>query len=414
MQSENRTTRSAGGLLVRAAVPLAILAAGWFGFAKISVEVDEEPSTATEKKNPRTRVEEITRTDYPVRVTTYGIVQAHNQVTLSAEIAGTVTKVSPSFEAGAYFSAGEVLVEIDDRNYVAAVAMAESRLLAAKSALQLAKLNEERKLRLVESNAVSQAEVDSASATREQAEADVDLAAAELKQTKLDLKRTKVLAPFDGRVQTKNIGLGQMAGPNTPLGEIFAIDFAEVRLPISASQREFLTLPEFDDDAPVDVELRDAINKASQSSWQAKIVRTEGVLDTDSRDLFAIARIDDPFGRSSDHPPLRIGQPVVASIEGITLYDVVALPRAAVRQLNKVILVNRDELTLLPVTVTALWSNAKHVIVASSDIPDDVLLATTPMVFTPEGAKVDIIPDPISTATIADTSSGDSESSATQ
>lgn len=414
MESENRTTRSAGGLLVRAAVPLAILAAGWFGFVKISVEVDEEASTATEKKNPRTRVEEITRTDYPVRVTTYGIVQAHNQVTLSAEIAGTVTKVSPSFEAGAYFSAGEVLVEIDDRNYMAAVAMAESRLLAAKSALQLAKLNEERKLRLVESNAVSQAEVDSASATREQAEADVDLAAAELKQTKLDLKRTKVLAPFDGRVQTKNIGLGQMAGPNTPLGEIFAVDFAEVRLPISASQREFLTLPEFDDDAPVGVELRDAINKTSQSSWQAKIVRTEGVLDIDSRDLFAIARIDDPFGRSSDHPPLRIGQPVVASIEGVTLHDVVALPRAAVRQLNKVILVNRDELTLLPVTVTALWSNAKHVIVASSDIPDDVLLATTPMVFTPEGAKVDIIPDPISTATVADTSSGDSESSATQ
>lgn len=414
MESENRTTRSAGGLLVRAAVPLAILAAGWFGFAKISVEVDEEPSTATEKKNPRTRVEEITRTDYPVRVTTYGIVQAHNQVTLSAEIAGSVTKVSPSFEAGAYFSAGEVLVEIDDRNYEAAVAMAESRLLAAKSALQLAKLNEERKLRLVESNAVSRAEVDSASATREQAEADVDLAAAELKQTKLDLKRTKVLAPFDGRVQTKNIGLGQMAGPNTPLGEIFAIDFAEVRLPISASQREFLTLPEFDDDPPVGVELRDAINKTSQSSWQAKIVRTEGVLDIDSRDLFAIARIDDPFGRSSDHPPLRIGQPVVASIEGVTLYDVIALPRGAVRQLNKVILVDRDELTLLPVTVTALWSNAKHVVVASSDIPDDMLLATTPMVFTPEGAKVDIIPEAISTATVADTSSGDSESSATQ
>lgn len=414
MDPESQTNRSHVELLVRVALPMLILLAGWFGYAKISVEVDEKPAAAKEKRNPRTRVQKVVVTDYPVRVKTHGIVQAHNQVTLAAEISGTVTKVSPSFEVGAYFSAGEVLVEIDDRNYKAAVAMAESRLLAAKSALQLAKLNEQRKLRLIESNAVSRAEVDAASATREQAEADVDLAAAQLEQSKLDLKRTKVLAPFDGRMQTKEIGLGQMAGPNTTLGQIFAIDYVEVRLPISASQREFLALPEFADDSPVEVELRDAINKASRAVWHAKIVRTEGVLDTDSRDLYAIARIDDPFGRHSEQRPLRVGQPVVASIEGITLHDVIALPRAAVRQLDKVILVRPDELTLLPVTVTALWSTAEHVVVDSSDIPPGMLLATTPMVFTPEGAKVDIIPDAISTTTVADTSSNDSESSATQ
>jgi RND family efflux transporter MFP subunit len=292
--------------------------------------------------------------------------------------------------------------------------MSESRLLASKSALQLAKLNEERKLRLVESNAVSRAEVHAASATREQAEADVDLAAAQLEQAELDLERTKVLAPFDGRMQTKNIGLGQMAGPNTALGQIFAVDYAEVRLPISASQREFLVLPEFADDPPVEVELRDAINNASKVIWKATIVRTEGVLDTDSRDLYAIARIDDPFGRHSEHPPLRIGQPVVASIGGITLHDVIILPRSAVRQLDKVILVHRDELTLLPVTVTSLWSNAEHVIVDRSDIPEGMLLATTAMVFTPEGAKVEIIPDTMSTTAATDSSQADSKNTATQ
>ena len=414
MASKNQTTRFYGGLLVRAGLPCLMLLAGWFGYTKLSVEVEEKPRVATKKRNPRTRVEEVVISDFPILVKTHGIVQSHNQVTLAAEISGAVTKVSSSFEAGAYFSNGEVLVEIDDRNYVAAVSMAESRLLAAKSALQLAKLNEERKLRLVESNAVSRAEVYTATATREQAEADVDLAVAQLEQSKIDLKRTKVVAPFDGRMQSKNIGLGQMAGPNTPLGQIFAIDYAEVRLPISASQREFLILPEFAEDPPVEVELRDALNKASKAIWKAKIVRTEGVLDTDSRDLYAIARIDDPFGQHSEHSPLRIGQPVVASIEGITLYDVIVLPRRAVRQLNKVILVNRDELTLLPVTVTSLWSDAEHVIVDRSDIPEGMLLATTPMVFTPEGATVEIIPHEMSTTAVADSSPTDSENSATQ
>lgn len=414
MEIENQNDRPNGGLLLRALLPILILLAGWLGYSKLSLEVAEESPVAAKKRIPRTRVEEIVVSDYPVQVKTHGIVQAHNQVTLAAEISGIVTKVSPSFEVGAYFSAGEVLVEIDARNYVAAVSMAESRLLAAKSALKLAKLNEERKLRLIESNAVSRAEVDAASATREQTEADVELAAAQLKQSKLDLERTKVLAPFDGRMQAKNIGLGQMAGPNTPLGQIFAVDYVEVRLPISANQRDFLVLPEFAGDPPVDVELRDAINKASNASWRAKIVRTEGVLDTNSRDLYAIARIDDPFGRHSEHPPLRIGQPVVASIEGVTLQDVIALPRGAVRQLNKVILVRRDELTLLPITVTSIWSNADHVVVDSSEIPQGMLLATTPMVFSPEGAKVEIIGDPISPTAVAETSSTDSKNSATQ
>lgn len=414
MATENATTRQFGGLLLRAALPSLILLAGWFGFSKLSTEVEEKPRPAEEKRTLRTRVEELEIADYPIFIKTHGVVQAHNQVTLTSEIAGVIRSVSPSFEAGAYFAEGEVLVEIDQRNYKAAVSMAESRLLAAKSALALAKLNEERKLRLVESNAVSQAEVDAASATREQAQADVDLAVAQLEQAKLDLQRTRVVAPFDGRVLMKNIGLGQMAGPNTPLGAIFAVDFAEVRLPISARQRQYLTLPEFADDPPVEVELRDAINKASEAVWKAKIVRTEGVLDENSRDLFAIARINDPFGRSSDYPPLRIGQPVVASIEGIVLHDVIALPRGAVRQLDKVVLVDQQEQTLLPITIESLWSDAEHVIVNRSEIPAGMWLATTPMVYTPEGAKVEIIPEATLTSSIADSAAIDSQTSAPQ
>src|SRR5690606_32919985 len=206
----------------------------------LSVEVEKEPPPEKEVRTLRTRVESLEVTDYPVRVETNAVVQAHNVVTLSAEVSGMVTRVSPSFDAGAYFAKGDVLVEIDPRRYETALAIAKSRVAGAVSALELAKLDEQRKLRLIERNAVSQAEVDVASATREQAEAQLELAQSEVKQAELDLARTKVIAPFDGRVQTRSIGPGQMASPNTPLGVIFAIDFAEVRLPISARQREFL------------------------------------------------------------------------------------------------------------------------------------------------------------------------------
>lgn len=393
-------------------MPCAIVAAGWFGFSMISVEIEKEPPPEAKKLTLRTRVEDLEVIDYPVVVKTHAIVQAHNQVSLAAEVSGRVASVSNAFEVGAYFAKGEVLVEIDPRDYETALAIAKSQLVAAQSALKLAKLNEERRLRLVASQAVSQSDADSASAAREQAEADVELAATQVEQAELNLERTKVLAPFDGRVQSKMIGVGQMANPNSPLGEVFAVDFAEVRLPISGEQRRFLTLPEFADDPSVDVTLRDAINEASDHTWRAKIVRTEGVLDENSRDLFAIARIDDPFGRGTGEPPLRIGQPVVASIEGKVLKGVIALPRRAVRQLDKIVLVKPADQTLLPLNVRSLWSDAENVIVGAAEVPVGMWLATTPLAFTPEGAKVEIIPEADASVSIADSTPPDADQNA--
>lgn len=392
-------------MLVRSLLPLAILAGGWFGYAQLSIELPKELPEAEAKQMLRTRVESIQTTSYPIVVQTNAVVQAHNPVTLNAEISGAVMRVSPKFEVGAYFSEGDLLVEIDARNYASAQAIAKSRLQGAKSALELAKLDEKRKLRLIERNAVSGAEVDVASATREQAEASVELARAELERAELDLKRTKVTAPFNGRVRAKTIGLGQMANANTPLGEIFAVDFAEVRLPISAQQRQFLRLPEVEGDPAVSVMLRDGINPNSEATWPARIVRTEGVLDADSRDMFAIARVDDPFGLESRLPPLRIGQPVVASIDGVVLNDVVALPRGAVRQLDKIVLVKQDGQTLLPMTIEPIWSDAEYVVVPASAIPEGTWLATTPMIYTPEGTAVEIIEDPPQPVTIAESCS---------
>lgn len=407
MATPDDKTNNAAPLLLRLALPVVVLGLGWFGFSQLAEEIDREPPPEKEKRTLRTKVEVLETTDYPVVIKTNAVVQPHNVVSLTTEVAGRVNKVSPAFEVGAYFTKGEVLVELDSRDYATAVAIAKSRQQAAVSALELAKLDEGRKLRLIERNAVSRAEVDVAKATREQREADVTLAEAELAQAELNLKRTKVVAPFDGRVQTKTIGLGQMTNANTPLGQIFAIDFAEARLPISARQSQFLTLPEYADDETVAVELRDGINNLSETVWHARVVRTEGVLDESSRDLFAIARIDDPFGKYSDHPPLRIGQPVVASIEGIVLHDVIALPRSAVRQLDQIVLIDQQEQTLSSLTIDSIWTNAEHVIVRSSAIPPGKWLATTPMVYTPEGTKVEIIPDATPSASIADSASGD-------
>ncbi len=386
------TFSSLFGLLFRIFLPLGILGAGAFAFAMLSVEPLEETSPAPSIEAIRTRVMELEAQDYQVVVETNGIVMPHNEVTLSALVSGQVLRVSPAFEVGAYFNVGDVLLELDPRDYETALAVAKAQRLGASAALQLARQSHERTLRLVLTNNISDAEVNQTAATLAQAEAELESLIAQVEQAERDLERTRIIAPFDGRVRAKMVGPGQSLNTGEPLGVVFAVDFAEVRLPIANRELAYLELPELSDDPPVKVTLRDALDESSETVWQVTIVRTEGALDENSLELFAIARIDDPFGLQSEAPPLRIGQPVQASIAGKLLNDVVALPRVAVRQLDQINLVEKDGLRLLPKTITPIWSDKDSVIVEAALIPPDTLLATTHIVYGAKGAKVEIIP----------------------
>lgn len=93
------------------------------------------------------------------------------------------------------------------------------------------------------------------------------------------------------------------------------------------------------------------------------IIRTEGALDEATLALFAVARVEDPFGRQSGQPPLRVGQPVTGTIRGRTLNQVVVLPRGAVRELDRIFLVDPAEFTLSSRSVVPVWSDERHVIV---------------------------------------------------
>lgn len=380
-------------LSVRVSVPVAILGLGIYAFSLFSIPVEEEKKDEKEAKLIRTNVTDLRVCDYSVTVHANGIVQPFNEVAFSAEVAGRVTQISPCFEVGSFFSRGDLLLEIDDQDYKTALDIAEASKLGAEATLDLATQELQRLEELLKSNNVSEAEVMQASANKKQAAASLQTAAAGVEQAKRDLARTKIHAPFDGRLRSKTVGLGQSIGAGTPLGIAFSVELAEVRLPVSSRELQFLNLPEDENQPAVEIELSDAISENSPDRWKAKIVRTEGTLDVNSLELFAIARIEDPFGLKTNKPTLRVGQPVEASIPGATLHGVVALPRSAVRQLDKIYLVDNQKLTLSTKTIEAVWSDEEYVIVRDTSIADGNSLSTTSLVYAPEGAKVEIIPD---------------------
>lgn len=406
-------------VLLRVLIPLAVLAVGWVGYAIISVEPEEPKRPAEKPRLIQTRAVTLHRQDFPTTIMTRGVIRAHNEVTLTPQVSGKIIRILPGFEDGAFFAAGDVLVEMDPQDLAGAVIVAEAQLARAVSSHALEQTRaDQARLNWID---LDYKEEPTELALRlpqlREAQANMDSATALLDQARRNLERTKVRAPFDGRVRRRAVGLGQSVGPGTALGSVFAIESAEVRLPIAARDMAFLTLPEGPEDPPVDVELRDALNPDS-AVWKAQIIRTEGTLDQSSLELFAIARIPDPFGRKSETPPLRIGQPVVATILGRVLEDVMAVPRMAVRELDQILLLEPNEpneLMIKSKRIDILWSDETHVIVEDPGIDDGTLLAISHLIYAPEGSQVELLPDPnVSTTGVTEANDLDADETQSQ
>ena len=378
---------------LRAAVPVAIVLAGWLAYLKLRVETEEAKAPPEKPKIIKTTVEEIEIQDYRTIVETRGIVRPHNEVTLNAEVSGKIVRVSPNFEDGAYFDENEVLLELDDADFKTAVVSAEAQVARAAAALAQEEAHAKQARLNWEDLGYEEEPNDLVLRLPQLREAQANLKSTEalLEQARRDLQRTRIRAPFDGRVRIRSVGRGQSVGTGTPLGTIFATDYAEVRLPLSSTKLSFLTLPNGSEDSPVAVELRDTIRENSETVWKGEIVRTEGALDEDSLELFAIARISDPFGLRSGNPPLPINQPVSGAIPGRVLEGVYVVPRIAIRQVDRIYLVDKEKMVLDRRVIEPIWSQKDHVVIRNPGMFDGSYLATSSLSYTPDDAKVEII-----------------------
>lgn len=383
---------------LRIIVPLAILAVGGLGYGLLSIKKEKPKRPPPPPRVLRTEVITLNRQDYKTHIRTQGVVRPHKEAVLTAQVAGKVVEVSDSLHDGSFFEVGEVLLRIDEEDFIGEQISAKANLARAKAdyaqeqaKAKQARLNWEDLGYKDEPN-----ELVLRLPQLRQADASVKAAEAALERADRNLERTTVKAPFAGRVLTGEVSVGQTITPSTSLATVFETEFVEVRLPVPAREMAFLTLPESESQKPVPVELHDALNPDSHATWNAEIVGTEGALDPDSRELFAIARVTDPYSRNSDStppkPPLRIGQPVSAEIEGRILANVFVVPRSAVRELRQIYLVDPEELTLTRHEIEAIWSNEEFLIVADKEIPDGALLSVTRLVYAPDGSKVEIIP----------------------
>ena len=315
-------------------------------------------------------------TNYPVWIESYGTAEPLTRTQLVSDVSGRVIEVANNIRAGASFKAGDVLLTIDNRDYLIEVDVAKSMVADAwvKYKQEEAQADiAERDWNVKPGNAAGR-DLALRKPQVAAALASYDASNAKLAKAELNLARTKVKAPFDGKILKQMVDLGQVVNPSQTIAEIYSTDYIEVRLPIKSQDLAHIKLP---DDysipgtspennlAHLPVVLFEGELGGKTYTWEGKLVRNEGAFDSSTRMLYVVAKLDNPFVSSEQLPALRVGQFLRAKIEGSQLENVYAIPRRAVSQNNMIAVAVNG--VLQKRSVNPLWTDANSVVVAATN-----------------------------------------------
>jgi membrane fusion protein, multidrug efflux system len=201
-----------------------------------------------------------------------GSLVAVRGVTLGAELPGLVREIA--FESGTTVRRGAVLARLD-------TSAEEAQLAAAQADAALARLNLERTRRLRREEAIAQADLDAAEARAKQANATV----ANLRAT---IAKKTVRAPFDGRISIRQIELGQILSPGSPIASLQTVSpiHADFWLPQQALA-----------DLAVGQRARMRVDTFRGAAWDGAITTVNPEVDPATRNVRVRATFPNPDGR---------------------------------------------------------------------------------------------------------------------
>ncbi len=394
---------------MKAIIPLAIIAVAALvvlivKLTEPGVEAGPAPVNA-----PLVSVIEVQPRELQFSVQTQGTVVPRTESDLIPQVSGEVIWVSPKLVSGGFFEAAEPLLRIDPSDHRVELEAARAVVARTRSEFARAKTEIERQRSLAVQGVASQARIDDAEKAFKVAEAELREQTAKLARAERDLDRTEIRAPYQGRVRSEQVDVGQFVSRGVPIGKLYATDYAEVRLPLPDRDLFYLDI-RFDlsgekagpDDDPTqnqlgpEVELR-AEFAGQPRTWVGRIVRTEGEIDAKSRMVHLVARVEDPYGQigAIGSAPLAVGLFVEAEIQGRKVENVYVLPRTALRTdvgIDLVYVVDAGD-RLRFKNVEVLRANRDDVVIGGGLQPGD-RVCVSPLAAAVDGMAVRIISGP--------------------
>ena len=347
----------------------------------------------------------LERKEKTLWVTGYGTVRPKTEVQLVPEVSGRLIRRSAGLRSGGFIQKGELLFEVDPRDYELAVAQRQAQIAQLEADIQ--RLNQEeknnrtaleiaeRQLKLVgtelernrklrQEGVVSPTQfentlqaffrqeqlalqsrtaLDLIPPQLAQKRAALRVSQAQLEEARLALERTKYHAPFDGRVRQAKIEVGDYVRAGQSIGAIHDMSVVEipVSVPVEDARWAFrrtegvVQFPRSREEVQQFFPSAEVLwNRFGQDfRWEGQVTVVEAGLDEATRAVTLIVEVPEPLkdwapGR---HPPLIAGMFVQARIRGITVRDVFVIPRTALHADDVVHVLNDGRLDIRKVQV---------------------------------------------------------------
>ncbi len=299
-----------------------------------------------------------------------GSIKAKTNIKLIAEVSGRVTHMAKIKHNGGFFKKGELLLSLDDTDYQLRMTKAKAQVAAAKQ--QLIRVETEAGQAKYDLKQIGRDPSKSSSyALREpqlaEAKANLQAAQADFKIAKLQVQRTQIKAPFDGRVISKQIDIGQYVSTGTLLADIYSTESVVVRLPLRMNQAELLGLKLRNDQMQIHA-IKINLSSTSISSetywWPAILSHVEGEVDIRNRLIYLVAEINSPYAPNPqflNRPPLTPGMFVKAELHGLEKNSI-QLPRSVLRSGGHVWVVDENNQLQIK-TIEILAKDKKNIYV---------------------------------------------------
>ena len=363
-------------------VSLICIAVTGLGTAALYYFRPQPEQRKTVEFSPSVQVQIAQASNPRMLVRSQGLLEARTLTTAAAEVGGKVLTVAPQFEAGGVFRQDDVLLEIDPADYQSAVAHAESAVAQAMLNIEVEQAKADQSVRDWKKLGRNRKPSDLALRKPQLASTKAQLLASEagLAKARRDLERTKLLAPYDGRVLRTYTDVASFVPPGARLADFYQSDQLEIRLPISLEDYGFIDSELTNTEVILSTEVAGDIRK-----WTANVVRQEAEVDRRSRSINLIAALD----LTTIKDPLLVpGLFVRAEITGKQLQNVYRLPRLALIKRDRLRIVT-PESTLTERTVTIVRAESETILVSGGlQASEQVCLSPVPTFIEGMGVSV--------------------------
>ncbi|MEE9370340.1 MAG: efflux RND transporter periplasmic adaptor subunit [Sedimentisphaerales bacterium] len=335
---------------------------------------------------PLVKVQTVHQQDIQMVVQGYGTVQPKVQAEVVPQVSGKVVAINPDFKDGGFIEASEALITIDPRDYELAVQQAQAEVARAEVELDIeraeAKVSRQEWEQLNPGTDPPSPLVVRKPQIR-QARTKLEAAKAVLATAELNLERTGVSLPFDGRVVSETVDLGQYVSSGQSIGKIYGIEAVEIEVPLEDRELAWFDVPA----NPVSinggnsvktgstVEVRSHFAGASHT-WQGRVVRTTGEIDKTSQLVSVVVEVSEPFKAANGRPPLVPGMFVEVIIKGKILENAISVPRHAIHNGNQVWVVLDGRLHIEELQIVR---QDKDYIYTVSGIEDGAVIVVSPL-----------------------------------